>query len=425
MTDVCVLGLGTIGLPTAVMFASCGDRVVGVDTNAVVRNSVNAGEIGTEEPGLQELLRQVLAAGRLVASDTVLEADAFVVAVPTPLTPDHRPELSNVVEACGMVAARLRPGNLVVVESTVPPGATETAIAGALEVSGLRAGKDFFLAHCPERVLPGAILREIVENSRIVGGIDAESAQRAAQLYGAFVKGDIQVTDASTAEIAKLAENTYRDVNIALANELARVAERAGVDVWRVIELANNHPRVDLHLPGPGVGGHCIPVDPWFLVASAPEEVQLIPASRRINDAQPRLVARRVADMVGHRRGAKVALLGASYKADVADSRETPALDIIDELERAGLTVAVHDPLVRNLAHPLVTLESALTGADIAVLAVNHRAFESMDPEYVGRLMRNRVIFDTRNCLVVEHWKSAGFQVSVLGVGVPPQAMSG
>ena len=417
MTDVCVVGLGYVGLPTAAMFATHGLRVLGVDTNPALVATINAGDVHVEEPGMRTLLQAAIKSGNLTAQTEVQPADVYIVAVPTPLTEDRRPDLTDVCAACRAISHHLRTGNLVVIESTVFPGATVKIVAPLLEGGGLKAGDDFSLAHCPERVLPGTILKEIVENDRIIGGIDARSTNRAMELYGSFASGDIHSTDATTAEMVKLSENTFRDVNIALANELARIASRIGVDVWQVIDMANNHPRVNLHRPGPGVGGHCIPIDPWFLVAAAPETAQLIPASREINDSQPRLVVEKVIDLLDEAPHPKAALLGVAYKNDVDDTRESPAIGVIDGLEEAGVAVSVHDPHVRKFARPLVSLDDAFEGADVAVLLTDHREFRNLDPHHLGSLMRSRKVLDTRHYLDAGIWRSAGFHFAVLGVG--------
>ena len=416
--QVCVLGLGYIGLPTAAMFATHGLRVVGVDTdpNPWWLPST-CGDTHVKEPGMDVLLRKAVASGNLTAQSQVQPADAYIVAVPTPLTSDHRPDLADVRAACNAISRHLRPGNLVVIESTVPPGTTVGTIAPLLEKCGLRAGDDFSLAYCPERVLPGTILREIVENDRTIGGIDATSTDSAVDLYASFVSGSIYGTDATTAEMVKLSENTFRDVNISLANELARIASQVGVDVWQVIDMANRHPRVNLHRPGPGVGGHCIPVDPWFLVDAAPEAARLIRTGREINDAQPGLVVKAVLDLLGHTPDPKAALLGVAYKADVDDTRGSPALEVIHGLEDSGVAVSVHDPHVRRFVRPQADLEQAFHHADVAVLLTDHREFQSLDPYRLGALMRSRNILDTRHCLDADRWRNAGFHVDVLGVG--------
>ena len=419
MTEVCVVGLGYIGLPTAAMFATHGFQVVGVDTDPAVVAAINRGDTHVKETGMKTLLQEAVGSGNLTAQSEVQPADVYVVAVPTPLTSDHRPDLGDLRAVCRAIGRHLRPGNLVVIESTVPPGATLRTVAPLLEGYGLRlrAGGDFSLAYCPERVLPGTILREIVGNDRTIGGIDARSTDRAVELYASFVSGSIYGTDATTAEMVKLAENTFRDVNIALANELAHVASQIGVDVWRVIEMANKHPRVNLHRPGPGVGGHCIPVDPWFLVDVAPETARLIRTGREINDAQPGLVVKQVVDLLEHTPHPKAALLGVAYKADVDDTRGSPALEVIHGLEKSGVAVSVHDPHVRRFVRPQAGLDQAFHNADVAVLLTDHGEFRDLDPHHLGALMRSRRMLDTRHCVDADRWRAAGFHVDVLGVG--------
>ncbi|MBI2935324.1 MAG: nucleotide sugar dehydrogenase, partial [Chloroflexi bacterium] len=344
-------------------------------------------------------------------------ADAFIIAVPTPVSEDRSPDLTAVRLACRSIVPHLRKGTLVVLESTVPPGTTVGLVASILEESGLRMGQDFLLAYCPERVLPGNALEELRRNDRVIGGVDQVSAEAARRLYATFVAGTLHLTDATTAEVVKLAENTYRDLNIALANELALVCERLGLDAWQVIKLANHHPRVQLHWPGPGVGGHCIPVDPWFLVAAGPELMRLVRMGREVNESQPLIVCQKALELAGDSRGVRVAVLGVAYKADVADARETPALPLIEGLEQAGAIVVAHDPLVRTFSRPLEPLEVALTGADVAVLMTDHAQYRELDPLRIAPLMRQRRILDTRHCLDVARWQAAGFTVVQLGVG--------
>lgn len=288
---ICVLGLGYIGLPSASTFATHGMKVVGVDVNRKIVETLQNGGLHIHEPGLRTLAQAAIRSGNLSISDRPEEADAFIIAVPTPFHADKSADLSYVISASEAVVPYLRAGNLVVLESTSPPRTTVDVVAPILEKSGLKAGVDFYLAYTPERVLPGQILRELIENARVIGGVDAASAQAGFDLYSTFVRGDIVLTDATTAEMVKLMENTYRDVNIAIANEFSRLADRFGVDVWEAISLANRHPRVEILRPGPGVGGHCISVDPWFLVDAAPDLANLIRMARSVNDTQPDFVA--------------------------------------------------------------------------------------------------------------------------------------
>lgn len=416
---VCVVGLGYIGLPTAVVMAQAGHRVLGVDIDRRVISALRAGQAPIKEPGLDDALTDALASGRLTVAEAPEPADAFILAVPTPVRGLARKQadLSAVEAAAQSVAPLLRPGSLVVLESTSPPGTTRDVVAPILEAgSGLRVGADVLLAHCPERVLPGRILHELVENDRIVGGIDEPSCRAAAALYGLFVRGTIHQTDATTAELVKLMENTHRDVNIALANEFALVAERVGVDVWGAIELANQHPRVRFLRPGPGVGGHCLAVDPWFVVGAAPGFTPLIAASRAVNDGMPRHVVDLVGEALGGLAGTRVVTLGLTYKADVDDTRESPAGETAELLERAGAEVRRHDAMVCAET----PLELLAEGADCLLLLVDHADYRRLDPDALGRRMRRRVVVDTRNLLPAELWYAAGFTLARLGDGRRP-----
>ena len=417
MSNICVIGLGYVGLPAAVMFASNGHAVRGVDINSSLVESIRSGDVGQSEPDLSIRLKEVLDGGQFQVATSPSSADVFVIAVPTPVGPDHSPDLTYVVNACRSVAGELSRGDLVIVESTIPPGATRGEISDTLEESGLTAGADFSLAYCPERVLPGNIVKEIVENDRIIGGVDKESTGRAADLYRSFVTGELRETDAATAEMVKLAENTYRDVNIALANNLANLSESVGVNVWNVVEMANLHPRVNIHTPGAGVGGHCIPVDPWFLVAADEESSSLIRLSREVNDGQPAIVARLASEALGDIDNARVAVLGAAYKANVTDARESPTTDLTSRLADHGLTVAVTDPHVTSFSSEIVPADEALGDADIAILVVGHSEYARLEPDRVARLMRGRLILDTTNTLDRDAWEHSGFTFLRYGDG--------
>jgi UDP-N-acetyl-D-mannosaminuronic acid dehydrogenase len=333
--------------------------------------------------------------------------------------------MDYVESASQAVGKVLKQGDLVILESTVPPGTTDGLIRETLEAaSGLSAGDDFGLAHCPERVLPGEIMREIVENDRIVGARDERARSQAVELYRSFVTGEVFETDSITAELAKLSENIYRDVNIALANELATISEELGADVWHVIELANKHPRVQLHQPGPGVGGYCIPVAPWFLLASAGSPEGVIGTARGVNALQPeRTVATALAAGTGTGINApRIAVLGVAYKGGVGDPRMSPSTEVIAGLEAAGADVRVHDPLVLDYSSPLRDLDKALSGADLALVLVDHAQFRDINPADAGGLMRNRVIMDCRNIIDPAAWEQAGFTVLRTGVGEGPIA---
>lgn len=417
MRKVCVMGLGYIGLPTAAVLATHGFQVIGVDTNPNIVDTINKGEVHIEEPGLRTLVQAASKSGNLIACGEPEPADAFIICVPTPLSPQKRADLSYVIAAAEAIVPHLRPGNLVILESTVPPGTTVKVVLPILERSGLKAEAEFHLAYCPERVLPGNILNEIIKNDRVLGGVTPQAAERAKALYEPFVEGNFYLADATTAEVVKLAENTFRDVNIALANELANICTALGVDVWEVIELANRHPRVNFLNPGPGVGGHCISVDPWFLVEAAPKVARLIRISREVNDSQPALVVEKIREMTSGITNPKVVILGVAYKGNVDDIRESPAVPVIRELEAAGYQLGIVDPHVKQFPWELSGLEEAFTRADLVVLLTDHNEFRQLRPEELGHLMRTRQLLDTRNFFDLSEWRKAEFKVCRLGDG--------
>ncbi|MGB7874381.1 MAG: nucleotide sugar dehydrogenase, partial [Anaerolineales bacterium] len=402
---ICVLGLGYIGLPTASTFATHGIQVVGVDVNRRVLDTLNNGGIHIHEPGLRTLVEAAIKSGKLRVVDQPQEADAFLIAVPTPFyqdkTGEHNGEpykladMRAVTSAAEAIVPYLRKGNLVVLESTSPPRTTVDLVKPILERSGLKAGSDFHLAYSPERVLPGQILRELIENARVIGGVTTESAQLGAELYKTFVRGEIIQTDATTAEMVKLMENTTRDVNIAIANEFARLADHFGVDVWEAINLANLHPRINILSPGPGVGGHCISVDPWFFVETAPDLTPLIYTARKVNDEQPHFVMSLVQKALGSLRGKKIAALGLAYKPDVDDLRESPAAEVARLLIDAGADVRAFEPFKKDglPGIPMAsTLEEAVKDADGILLLVRHSQFREMAPSKVAALTSTRVV---------------------------------
>jgi UDP-N-acetyl-D-mannosaminuronic acid dehydrogenase len=421
--SLCVLGLGYIGLPTASMFAVSGAHVLGVDVNPRVVEWLQTGRIHIDEPDLQTLVQAAVSSGQLSISLELRPADTFIIAVPTPISTDHKADLGYVRAAAESIVPHLRRGNLVVLESTVPPRTTQDVLRPILERSGLRAGQDFALAHCPERVLPGKILIELVENDRIIGGLTTQCAERAADLYAAFVHGSLHQTDATTAEMVKVMENTCRDVNIALANQFAILAERFGVDAWEAIDLANKHPRVQVLRPGPGVGGHCIAVDPWFLIESAPDQAPLITAARKLNDSMPGHVIELIRSRAPDPADGPIAAFGLAYKGDVDDVRESPAVEVVHAAMRAGYDVRPHDPHVKHDGDASLPacfdLAGALEGAQALVLLTDHTAFRRLDPSEVGRAMRYKRLIDTRNALDHDVWRAAGFEVTTLGRGTP------
>jgi UDP-N-acetyl-D-mannosaminuronic acid dehydrogenase len=418
MKTICVMGLGYIGLPTASLFAAHGHKVLGVDVSDRIVDTINKGEIHIEEPGLFTLARAAVGSGNLHAATHPETSDVYIICVPTPLTDEKACDLSYVVNATRMILPLLKAGDLVILESTSPPGTCRDVLKPMMAESGLEVGRDLHLAHCPERVLPGKILKELIENARIIGGITPESASITHDLYKGIVEGPIFLTDATTAELAKVMENTFRDVNIALANELGHICEELGISAWEVIELANKHPRVNLHRPGPGVGGHCISVDPWFLVEKFPDQARLIHLSRRINDGQPSRVVEKVKHLTAGFEGKpRIALFGVSYKGNVDDTRESPALEIIDELKDIS-DLRIYDPHVRGgIGHEMSSLEDAVKGADLILIVADHADFRFLAPEELGKRMRNRTLLDTRNFLDLDRFRAAGFNAHVLGSG--------
>jgi len=419
---ICILGLGYIGLPTASMFANAGLQVVGVDVNEDVVRTLQGGELHIHEPGLREAVRQAIEGGALTFSSQAVEADAFIIAVPTPFYEDKRADMRAVTRATEMILPVLRPGNLVVLESTSPPRTTLDLVAPILERSGLKAGSDFHLCYSPERVLPGQILRELVENARVIGGVNPASAEAGRSLYAAFVQGDILQTTATTAEMVKLMENTYRDVNIAIANEFARLADRFGVDVWEAISLSNRHPRVKILNPGPGVGGHCISVDPWFLVEAAPELTPLIRTARQVNDGQPHFVLEMIKKALGaDLHGKQIAVLGLSFKPDVDDLRESPAVEITHLLRDAGAVVTAYEPFKADFLIPGVecvgSLAEAVANAELILLLVGHNQFKQVRAQALSQLTPARLVVDTVNAWQPAAWREFGFRFIRLGVG--------
>jgi UDP-N-acetyl-D-mannosaminuronic acid dehydrogenase len=408
---IAVIGLGYVGLPTASMLAARGRRVYGLDVDKSVVDELARGRTSIREPELDTLVQAAIQSGNLRCGTQPEPADVFIIAVPTPVREDRTANLDAVAAAARSVASVLKPRNLVILESTVPPGTTTGLLGEILSASGLRAGRDYMLAHCPERVLPGNLLVELVANDRIIGGVDEASAAAASDIYRTFVKGQLITTDATTAELVKLMENTHRDVNIALANEFALIAERLQVDVWEAIALANRHPRVRFLRPGPGVGGHCIAVDPWFVVQSAAEESRLIKLARQINDGMPEHVVDLVRTALGSLQGCVTVTLGQTYKADVTDVRESPAAHVVEELVRAGASVRQHDAMLDKDT----SVEDLAAGADAIILLVDHAAYRGLQPKSLAPLMRRALVVDTRGVLIREDWTKAGFQFVVLG----------
>ncbi len=406
---ISVIGLGYIGLPTAAMFANRGHHVIGIDVDDKKVENVNKGVFSIEEPGLLAFLRDAFNTGNLRASVEIEPCDVFIICVPTPIDDGNKPDLSYVESAGKNIASVLQKGNLVILESTVPPGTTINLLKPILEKSGLTAGKDFDLCHCPERVMPGKILKELTENHRLIGGIDTKSSERAKELYSTFVEGEIYIADPTTAEFTKLAENTFRDVNIALANELAKLCEFYDTNIWTVRKMANNHPRVDIHKPGPGVGGHCLPVDPWFLVNG---DSGLINKCREINDGMIKHVEATITANTG--QNGVVVILGTAYKANTEDERNSPTMKLLGLLD--DFDVRLHDPYVKEHRK---SIDEVVKDADTLVLMVDHRDYADIVPANILKLMKGNVIIDTRNFFDPSEWKNAGAKYLLLGAREP------
>ena len=406
---VVIIGLGYIGLPTAVALATRGIEVVGVDVNEATVKAVANGEVPFIEPDLAVGVSGAVSMGHLTATTKTPQADAFIIAVPTPFLDDHAADMSYVRGAVERIAPQLRGGEIIVLESTSPPGSTENVSRWLEELRpdlnpahSSEGVPDFYVAHCPERVLPGRIMIEMITNDRVVGGVTRRCAEKAATIYRVFCQGEILLTDAASAEMAKLVENAYRDVNIAFANELSLISEDLKLDVWEIIKLANHHPRVNVLTPGPGVGGHCIAVDPWFIVGASPTLSPLIRTARGINDSKPHHVAEQLIVKTERFRKPTVACLGLAYKPNIDDLRESPAVHIVEEIADTlpGLDIRVAEPFVHVLPPTLsgrdnVRLQpaaAAIEAADIVLLLVDHDHFRSLSRSR----LEGKVVYDTR-----------------------------
>ncbi|MBC2256819.1 nucleotide sugar dehydrogenase [Listeria booriae] len=393
-----VIGLGYIGLPTAIMFANHQQNVVGIDVNEHVIQALNTGKIHIEEPGLQQELDKAIQNKSFQASLTIEPADAFIVSVPTPNKDDALKscDLSYVKSAVNSILPVLQKGNTIIIESTIAPRSTEDEILPLVESTGLKVGKDVFLVHCPERVLPGQIIHELIHNNRIIGGVTPACTEAGKAIYSVFVKGELIEATASTAEMSKLMENTYRDVNIALANELVRISEHLNINALDVIEMANKHPRVNLHQPGPGVGGHCLAVDPYFIAAAAPEQSPLIQTAREINTTMPEFIVKQTTDLMTEIQGKKIAVFGLTYKGDIDDIRESPALEIYDALKaNAAYEVVAYDPHIKaNFVEQ--SMKKATKNADLVLILADHSEFRQLNGFDLAN-MNQVVVLDTKH----------------------------
>ncbi|WP_226479958.1 nucleotide sugar dehydrogenase [Natrinema amylolyticum] len=427
MSSVCVHGLGYIGLPTAAMFANYGHDVVGFDVDEELVDELNSGEIRIDEPGLRAFVTQALESGKLVIDDEIPPSKYHIICVPTPLDREtKRVDLSYVSRSAEAIAPELRTGDTVILESTVPPGTTVGTVQPILERSGLDAGEDVALVHCPETVLPGNIITELRENDRIIGGVNGVSTEAAVRLYESFVESEIRtMVDATTAEFVKLIQNTYRDTNIALANEIAKLAADYGVDSREAIRLANTHPRVDIHQPGPGVGGHCLPIDPWFLGHES-DALDLIAHAREVNDGMASYIVDRLEDELGTVSERKVAILGVAYKGNVGDTRMSPGLNLGDELQERAvgespletradgdepIHLSFHDPHVTDQSLALEPFDEAVADADALVVSTDHKEYETLDPAAVEQKMAGDLVVDTKSILDEAAWNATDLEL--------------
>lgn len=413
---ISVIGLGYIGLPTAAMFASKNVNVIGIDINPEIVSTINRGEIHIVEPELDQIVHKTVTSGYLRASLTIEPADVFLIAVPTPFKANYQPDLTYINEACKSIALVLKAGDLVILESTSPVGTTEKV---STWLSKLRPDltfpcqssdeiADINIAYCPERVLPGSVVKELISNDRVIGGITQECSNRCVELYKIFVQGECIITNARTAEMAKLTENASRDVNIAFANELSMICDDLNINVWELISLANHHPRVNILQPGPGVGGHCIAVDPWFIISKSPDEAKLIRAAREVNNSKPIWVLNKIKKSIidfiftNHEKSlsdVKIAFFGLTFKPNIDDLRESPALNIVTEfLEETLINAMVVEPFIDSLPAVLqnkvmlTSIDYALANCDILILLVDHDQFKKIPYSKV----ENKVVIDTK-----------------------------
>jgi len=420
--SVTVIGLGYVGLPSAALMANAGYKVHGVDVNTTLINTLQEGRCNLGEEKVVEIVTRALNSKKLTVSPEAEKADIFIICVPTPVKKDKTADLTMVTNAVRATAPFVQKGNMIILESTSPINTTRDVIAKTLAEQGLDPHKDVDICYCPERVFPGNTVNEILNNDRVVGGLTPRAASRAAAFYESFCNGKPTTTTASAAEFSKLMENTFRDVNIALANTFSHIAEEAGVDVMEVIKMANMHPRVNVHLPGPGVGGHCIPVDPWFLIESYPKATKILQMSRDINNGQARHIVSQLeaADLPS---GAKVAILGAAYRGDIDDARDTPTELLIDVLAEKGHNWVTHDPYVTKLhmhslnpANLTADLNLALLDADAVVIITDHSLYKTVQPDNFDN-MNGRLIFDSRGLIDVESFADKGY--TVMRIGAP------
>lgn len=419
---ICVIGMGYIGLPTSIIFANHGYKVNGCDINYDIVNNINNKKTLLEEPELKARLQNAVDSGLLKAYQKPIVSDVYIIAVPTPV--EHATKasvLDYVVLALKNILGILKSGDSVILESTVPPGTTRDLVSKMISDMGFAPGEDILLAHAPEKAIPGKLFYELEHNDRVIGGINQQSTEKVGELYQQMTSGQILKTDCTTAEMVKLMENTYRDVNIALANEFAKLCESLGINVWKVIEYANHHPRVNVHQPGPGVGGHCIAVDPWFLVNAAPEIMKLVRLARETNDGMPEFTVNKLKNLLSEQnvKKPKVAVLGLTFKANIDDVRESPSVIVCHLLEKEGIDYLAYDPWVKQdlVRGQTQSLEDAVRDSDVILFLVNHEKFKTCDPQKLGKIMRHKNVLDTKNGIDREAFEKAGFRTYLLGSG--------
>jgi len=404
---ICIIGQGYIGLPTAALFANNNCNVLGVDKNKNIVDNLSHGNIHIEEPGIKKILKIAISNQNYRASTSPEKSDVFIITVPTPATENNLScDLSYVLSACKSILPYLKENNIVIIESTIAPMSTDEHIKPIFEKDGWKVGKDLYLSHCPERVLPGKIMEELVNNDRIIGGITPKCADKSEEVYKKFVKGNLVKTEAKTAELSKCMENTFRDVNIALANELAKICSKIGVNTLDVIEMANKHPRVNIHFPGPGVGGHCLAIDPYFIYSKAPDTAKLIKTARDTNNSMPKFVVEKTEKLLKYYENninnskdisanPTIAVLGVAYKGNIGDIRESPAIEIIQLLKNKGYDVKIHDPHVNNPDY--LNFEETIDDAKICLVLTDHNEFKNLNYDLLISKMKVPLIFDTKN----------------------------
>lgn len=409
---ICIIGQGYIGLPTAALFANNDCNVLGVDIDKNIVNELNKGNIHIEEPGIEKILKIAISNYNYRASTSPEESDVFIITVPTPATENNLScDLSYVLAACKSILPYLKENNVIIIESTIAPMSTDDYIKPIFEKDGWEIGKDLYLSHCPERVLPGKIMHELVNNDRIIGGITPKCADKSEDIYKKFVKGNLIKTEAKTAELSKCMENTFRDVNIALANELAKICSKIGVNTLDVIEMANKHPRVNIHAPGPGVGGHCLAIDPYFIYSKAPDTAKLIKVARDTNNSMPKFVVEKTKRLIKNTNDSTaknnnklvtptLAILGVAYKGNTGDIRESPAIEIIQLLKSEGYNVKIHDPHVNNVDY--LNFKEAIDDATICLVLTDHDEFKNLNYDLLISKMNTPLIFDTKNIVKTE-----------------------